>query len=269
MKPEFSEFSYGFAFTDAFVKRRGRLTTAPVFPSLRDERSKGWDVRLDTPGIPFFLQFKLSDRLTRPYATYWRVHKGPYFRVDITPLSRSPQHNLLKDLNDRGEDNVYYVAPFFYKMSQFNDAYVSNEIYERSLLIPVNRLPRLNDDEAHHLTFARTNDFRWHTDEVNLHGQAIEGDFAARYLEGHIDDLFAQGTIEPVRRRYFTNLHTRLEEMLRSALGFSFRPFESIDIVNLDIDDPLEGPMSAIKYYLKTYFGLEMFMAYLEPETQG
>ena len=266
MKPEFSEFSYGFAFTDAFVRRRGRLTTAPVFPSLRDEGSKGWDVRLDLPGVAFFLQFKLSDRLIRPYATYWPVHNGPYYRVDITPLSRSPQHNLLKDL---GEDNVYYVAPFFYRMSQFNDAYVSNDIYERSVLIPVNRLPRLNDYEAHHLTFSRTNDFRWHTDEKNLHGEAIEGDFATRHLEGHIQDLFAQGTIEPVSRRYFTNLHIRLEEMLRSTLGFLFRPFESIGDVNLDRNDPLEESMSAIKYYLKTYFGLEMFMAYQELDTQG
>ena len=267
MRPEFSEFSYGFAFTDAFVRRRGRLTTAPVFPSLRDERHKGWDVRLNLPGVSFFLQFKLSDRLTRPNATYWQVHGGSYFRIDITPLSRSPQHNLLKNFNDRGEDNVYYVAPFFYRMSQFDDAYVSNNIYERSLLIPVNRLPRLNDYEAHHLTFASTNEFRWHTDEENLHGETIEGDFAARHLDAHIQDLFAQGSVEPVSQRYFTNLRGRLEEILNSTRGISFRPFEDLGAVSLDTDDPLEEPMSAIKYYLKTYFGLEMFMTYQEPET--
>ena len=267
MRPEFSEFSYGFAFTDAFVRRRGRLTTAPVFPSLRDERSKGWDVRLNLPGVSFFLQFKLSGRLIRRYATYWRTHNGPYFRVDITPRSRSPQHNHLKDLNDLGENNVYYVAPLFYRMRQFNDAYVSNSIYQRSLLVPVSRLPRLVDDEAHHLTFARTNDLRWHTDEENLHGQAIEGDFAAGHLDAHIQDLFAQGSIEPVSQRYFTNLRGRLEEILDSTRGIAFRPFEDLGAVSLDTDDPLEEPMSAIKYYLKTYFGLEMFMTYQEPET--
>ena len=224
-------------------------------------------MRLNLPGASFFIQFKLSDRLIRSNATYWGVHSGPYFRMDITPLSRSPQHNLLKDLNGRGEDNVYYVAPYFYMMSQFDDAYVSNSICERSLMVPLSGLPRLNDYEAHHLTFTRTNDFRWHTDEQNLHGQAIEGDFSAVHLDNHIQDAFGQGSIEPLSRRYFINLRGRLEEILGSSLGVVYRPFETSDAIDLVSDDPLEEPMSAIKYYLTTYFGLEMFMVYQEPET--
>ncbi len=264
MKSEFSEFSYGFAFTDAFVRRRGSLTTAPVFPNLRDEGSKGWDVRLNLPGASFFLQFKLSDRLTRPNATYWAVHGGEYSRIDITPLGRSPQHNLLKDLNDRGEDNVFYVAPFFYTMSEFDDAYISNTIYDRSLLVPVSRLRRLTDYEDHHITFDGSNDFRWHTDEENLHGQLIEGDFSAERLDSHLLELSRQGSFETVTRGYFMNLRGLLEGILERAPGVVLKRFEASDTANRDTDGPFGETMSAIKYYLTTYFGLEMFMVYQE-----
>ena len=121
----------------------------------------------------------------------------------------------------------------------------------------------LNSERS--LTFASTNDFRWHTDEENLHGEVIEGDFAAGHLDAHIQDLFAQGAVEPVSQRYFTNLRGRLEEILESTLGLGYRPFEAQENVNLDIDDPLDEQMSAIRYYLRTYFGLEMFMTYQDP----
>ena len=269
MKPEFSEFSYGFAFTDAFIRRKGSLTTAPVFPSLRAERSEGWDVRLNLPGVSYFHQFKLSDRLVRSNATYWKCYGKPYFRIDITPLSRSPQHNLLKDLNDGGEDNVYYVAPFFHTMRQFNDAYLSDQVVERSLQVPVRELKRLDDMEPHHLTFTRTDDFSWHTDEHNLRGHLIAGDFAATHVYDRIQNVFSQSVVEPVTERYFLRLRGLMEEILADEPQLNYTAFETQDTTNRGMDTSFTESMAAIRYYLTTYFGLEMFMIYQEPTTQG
>ena len=67
MRPNISEFSYGFAITSELVQAPGAVTAAPVFPSLRAEGQPGggWDVRLDRPGVPRFLQFKPCDQMTR------------------------------------------------------------------------------------------------------------------------------------------------------------------------------------------------------------
>jgi hypothetical protein len=67
MPAEFSEFSYGFAVTNELINGyRTPLVAAPVFPSLIEEGRTGVaDVRLDRPGIPLFLQFKLPDCMLR------------------------------------------------------------------------------------------------------------------------------------------------------------------------------------------------------------
>lgn len=66
MRPWFSEFSYGYAVTEDIVRSSGPLKAAPAFPSLQEEGSRGgFDVKLDLPASPLFLQFKLSDCMVR------------------------------------------------------------------------------------------------------------------------------------------------------------------------------------------------------------
>ena len=68
MKPNLSEFSYGYALTDELIHRHGLpLIAAPVFPSLYQEGQPGggYDLLLERPGFPLFLQFKLADRMVK------------------------------------------------------------------------------------------------------------------------------------------------------------------------------------------------------------
>jgi hypothetical protein len=69
MKATFSEFSYGYAVTEDIIHHFGRPTIAPIFPNLSVEGKLGYDLKLDVPGQPLFLQFKLSDCLVtaRPH----------------------------------------------------------------------------------------------------------------------------------------------------------------------------------------------------------
>jgi hypothetical protein len=67
VKPDFPEFSYGFALTREICERWKRgLKVAPVFPSLIQEgrTGGGYDVLLE-PGFPLFLQFKISQYMAR------------------------------------------------------------------------------------------------------------------------------------------------------------------------------------------------------------
>ncbi len=76
MKPDISEFSYAYALVeDLIVWQKTSLTAAPIFPSLiKEGRSGGgYDVRLDRPSIPLFLQFRLSDYMTGPKAEGFKI----------------------------------------------------------------------------------------------------------------------------------------------------------------------------------------------------
>ena len=103
MKSNISEFSYGFALTDELIRFPGfKLTAAPVFPSLYEEGQTGggWDVRLNRPGIPLFLQFKLSECMVRRNCR--EVREGilgvPCYRIQLLAARLSHQHRLLLDL---------------------------------------------------------------------------------------------------------------------------------------------------------------------------
>ena len=63
MKLGYSEFSFGYAFTENLIRSTSSgAAIAPYFPNLRDEGSLGYDVDIRLPGRPLFLQFKLPDR---------------------------------------------------------------------------------------------------------------------------------------------------------------------------------------------------------------
>lgn len=159
MKPLISEFSYGFALTEELIHWYGTsLTAAPVFPSLFSEGQSGggYDVRLDRPGIPLFLQFKLSDCMTRNNAS--EVIDGllnvDYYRMHLRRKSLSNQHQMLVDLEARGNE-VFYAAPAFHQPQELNTAWMNHRVREESLLLAPSRIGPLQDDDEHHIAFKR------------------------------------------------------------------------------------------------------------------
>ena len=260
MRSEFNEFSYGFAFTHGFLKDLPHVTTAPRFPSLVAEGKVGWDLKLTYPGLPIFFQYKLSDYLTRPQAKYWEYYKKPYFRFDITPRKRSNQHNLLKKLATKEED-VFYAAPLFIRETQFDQAYLQDQVANLSIWAPLKNLCWLKDDEEHHVTFTDPYDPRWHTEPLNLAGHPLEGEFSAEQNLARIRNLFEQNELRQIGQGYFTQLRDNLRNILnRGELALSNRADPA--------DDPI-GLLREIDYLLTSGFGLEMVVAYIEAPISG
>lgn len=142
MKPEISEFSYGFALTNELVGLLS-LSVAPIFPSLIEEGKVGggYDVKLGSPGIPLFVQFKRSDWMTRCSAKEYKTVnenggqlKVPYYRFPITDSSLSKQHAMLREL-DNGPNLVLYAAPRFHTLGEINDAWNASAIGSRSFFV--------------------------------------------------------------------------------------------------------------------------------------
>lgn len=157
LKPNISEFSYGYALTEELVKGLGtNITAAPVFPSLYQEGQKGggWDVKLQKGGIPLFIQFKLSHYLKTAGANERKSghFTRPYYRMYLRPIKHSRQHELLMDLEQEGNE-VYYSAPGFHEPDELNDAYLKKQVKNRSIWIKPSDIGVIKDDAKHYVAF--------------------------------------------------------------------------------------------------------------------
>jgi hypothetical protein len=157
MKPNISEFSYGYAVTEELIHWNSTpITAAPVFPSLYSEGQKGggWDLKLSRPGIPLFIQFKLSDFMVRSTAQECQdgLFTIPFFRMHLRPSRHSQQHEMLLDLENNGNE-VYYAAPAFHEPDELNEAYLSHQITTNSIWVRPSWIGQLPNDKDHHIAF--------------------------------------------------------------------------------------------------------------------
>lgn len=154
----FSEFSYGFALTNELVVvSQPPIVSAPVFPSLIKEGGKGggYDVALDRPGKPLFLQFKLSQWIQRRNATEARLGEmdPPLYRMHLRTRKKSQQHALLLDLEAAGLGEVFYCAPAFATVGELNQRYQDGLVEAESRFVTPSSLPPITDDDDHWLSF--------------------------------------------------------------------------------------------------------------------
>ena len=199
MIASFSEFSYGFAFTNEFIGRFPGLVAAPELPSLIAEADKGYDLKLKYRGHAKFFQFKLSTFLNGSNAIHWFHHRRAHYRIRLTTHtrnSRDAQHTVLKRLAG-STGNVLYVAPRFHSETDFNNFFLRGEVTDHSLWAPVDRLPWVdeNDNDTHYMTFTETQIVPdWHSEPERLEGQFAATEHYEMVNERIIidDDFFRQ-----------------------------------------------------------------------------
>ncbi|MFT8464243.1 hypothetical protein [Acetobacter persici] len=157
MRSLISEFSYGFALTHELVQAMGSLSAAPIFPSLIDEGAAGggYDVKLEKPGLPVYIQFKRSECVTRKSGR--EIKNGadlspPYYRFAVTASADSDQHDMLLGW-DVAPNEVFYAAPMFHTKPEFDDAFMKGEVRQRSFFVRPRIIGSFGDDKTHHISF--------------------------------------------------------------------------------------------------------------------
>lgn len=177
MKLDYTEFSFGFPFTENLLRgARWPIHSAAVFPNLLQEASVGYDVRIDRPAAPLFFQFKLPELITR------KSHRGvqakiedlsiPYFIFQIMPRSRSQQHNLLVAIERRMPGSVFYASPRQEFKSLFDICYIEGCVSFCSAWISPAEIGPLMDDDPHSIVYEPDARFSWFCSEpreVRLH----------------------------------------------------------------------------------------------------
>jgi hypothetical protein len=109
---------------------------------------------LQRPGLPLFLQFKLSDCMMSERAREVRLGllTSPYYRMHLRARRHSRQHEMLHDLESSGQE-VYYSAPAFYRPEELNNAYLNHRVRNRSIWVRPSMIGLLPDDGDHYLAF--------------------------------------------------------------------------------------------------------------------
>ncbi len=158
---DFSEFTYGFAFTHEATKVvESLLPGPPTLPNLYDEGLLGYDMRMDgLHGWTLFVQFKIPEVLTRSNASEWQRWGSKYFR--FATRTQSDQHDRLLELEQESVFHaVFYASPCFVDTASLSAAFSASMIDERSLKIRPSEI----GPGAHVVSFIATGEYEVHSE---------------------------------------------------------------------------------------------------------
>jgi hypothetical protein len=257
----FSEFSYGYCVTEDLVIGKGLpITAAPVFPSLKEEGEPGfgYDVLLDQPGAPLFLQFKLVEHMERGNAKETKkLHfSPPFYRMHLRPSRISDQHQSLISL-ELGGNEVYYVAPTFFKRDDLNSAYADRQVWNRSFRIKPSEIGPLPDNRAHHVSFdPSTGKWRFYSEDPSREGQAPRTAEITKELQCRIKEHGGRTLREQIpdldRNLIEIVEHRNRERNLRERV--------SIGELGPNID-----PLTRVSYLARQFFDCQMLFVVPRP----
>ena len=209
MKLGFTEFSYGYAFTENLIRSSASgPASAPVFPNLVQEAKLGYDVRIDLPGSPLFFQFKLPELMVRDTAREIAQLglaglSTPFFRMPLMRRDLSDQHAHLMQLEAKFPGAVYYASPTCESSSAFNRAYSLGQVHTSSVLISPGAIGPLPDDRSHVVSYAAGSTIAWRCSEpkkVEVVGfEAISNVVTERLTQN--SDSSLEETVEQIREK--------------------------------------------------------------------
>ena len=255
MKPDISEFSYGYAVTEELVtKHKAIVVGAPTFPSLYEEGKKGggYDVKIPIKGNPVFLQFKLSDRLERTTA---KEHQSgllsvPYYRMHLRPLKHSDQHQLLLDLESTGEA-VFYIAPEFHLPAELNNFYLSRQVIGNSAAFKPSDIGPLPSNDEHYVVFERAVSFGYRCSD---NPKQVARTNLSDGLRAAIPEM------EPrdIRREDIVELSSKMLDVIDRRSSINVHLAEVFDRSSARRILAERDPLEAIGYMALNFFGCEL-----------
>lgn len=260
MKPNISEFSYGYALTSELLNHFMLQTgEAPFFPSLLKEGKLGYDVKIPHRGLPIFLQFKLSDYMFYSSAKGSDLVAVPHYRMYLRPLKHSQLHNLLLALENTGND-VYYATPEFHQPHELNDAYAYTRVVKRSAFFRPKAIGRLPDNGQHFLIFGAGAKYGYRLSEPQ------------RVSKEHGPTLFAEQIAARVRSddarlldtQYFRQLGDEMRELWEPSAQTMAPPERNVFVNTLESVRAQRGPLEYVSYVSRTLFDCQFLIALQE-----
>ena len=118
------------------------ITATPYLPSTSREGKLGYDVALELPGIPLFLQFKIGHKRKHfVRGKYSKLEcppsklKRPFWKYDIDTAKTQGQFQMLLQADKLKKAQVCYLAPRFTDWSEYDEYYRSASIIKNSMCV--------------------------------------------------------------------------------------------------------------------------------------
>lgn len=240
MKSEFNETTYQTVFICEFYKTFNQvLGRPPIIPSLITEGDSGYDAELrlrSSKGLKsIFLQFKIP-----AYMEKWDscIQDHRFYKIKITKLSKSKQHNLLVNLSRRGEA-VFYNTPIFHRDLDLVSFSANSQVVSQSRFFNPQEIGYIQDNLQHHIKY-----------DVNGDKAFFQSD--PRQVQIQKDFEAILNLTQEIEEDYSLKLLKKLFDIYKEVYGFEFfLPDKLRDFVK---------DVSEINYILKKYFGLTWFL---------
>lgn len=263
MVSKLSEFSYGYAVTESFAYTSGfSLNSAPIFPSLIDEGKPhhGYDVEIPLPAVPIFLQFKLSQLMFRSNAYEYSknpVVTLPYFRFFLrtqASFGEGSQHYMLFKLSSLG-NLVYYTAPAFHRIEEFNRLYVNRQILSNSVFIEPYPMGRLDDNQKHSVVFHKNipNQYWLFSDPGTLMKDITLEAFVKKVKGQWEEKKFITESLESVK-----SLESQLIDIIQEASPYNYKSLPGPELLKEQKNTQLI--LKRISFFAMLYFDCQFLL---------
>ena len=225
MKPQFSEFTYGYTLIEELSRNR-RFSAVPKFPSLIEEgRVGGYDVSLEISGQPFFLQFKRSDCMVRSNSKYYRLFGGSYYKFNIHSLRHSQQHNLLLEIERSGYP-VCYVAPKFHTNKELHNNYFNSFVVSESIWVTPYEIGDILDYDQHSFCFNSAGDKRIFCSEPRMIESSIRS--GLKGISEYLSSFAKQEQETEFRQNTWGNLYNQMENVVKTYDATTYRQISGL-----------------------------------------
>lgn len=223
MKIGYTEFSYGYAFTENLIRSLPTAPVgAPIFPNLVQEAKAGFDVKIDLPGAPLFFQYKLPELMVRNSAFEIKQNLSGivvrFFRIKLMRRDLSDQHRLLMQLEKKYPRAVLYASPALQSRRAFNQAYNAAAVHQRSVFFSPRDIGGLPDDDEHSIAYRDGLAYAWLCSDPKK--------IKAKTYEGISHD--AQSLFQEKRFHTLRDASTELRDSVRSLVGAEMRQSEGL-----------------------------------------
>jgi len=180
--PAFSEFSFGYAFTENLIRWLPDVTGVPIFPSLSEEGKLGvgYDVKIPRQSAPVFLQYKIPQIVTRRSNLLPPGFTPPYFRMHFHSGDKSSQHRSLVG-HSRAGRTVFYVCPKFTRLIDLDQFYRGGVLPLECFYVDPKQVGDL-DDNHHFVAFDQSGKAAWLFSEPKNIEPPLQGEGLARRL---------------------------------------------------------------------------------------
>ena len=174
MKCEFSETQFVFGILKELVNTNlstKKCWKAPYFPTQRQEKDLGYDVKIMGAVRSLFFQFKIPEKKTTSKGKYWTTFGGPYYEFQIWPDDITHQHNdLIALANSDSHYKVYYCSPGFHTCDEYEENYRNNTISNKSIYVPCKTLPKITGAEKHSISYTidPKRKYKMHSEEFDI-----------------------------------------------------------------------------------------------------